>query len=122
MRTRTAIARAASACECVPIQSGQPSTAPQPYHDSLAEVQVAMTIALASARNSFQEVVDTSGRDITCLLKGLSTSSGLGRFLEAWAVVQCGIIATMLSQLIARNDVLAAPAKEIIRSVGELIH
>lgn len=80
-----------------------------------------MTVALAGARNAFREVVETEGNDISCLMKGLSGSDGLGRFLEAWAVVQCGLIATMLSQLIARNDMLAAPAKEFLRVAGELI-
>ena len=81
-------------------------------------VQVAMTIALATARNSFREVVETSGKDITCLLDGLSVNRGLGKFLEVWAVVQCGMIATMISQLIAQTDVLASPVKEVVRVVA----
>lgn len=81
-------------------------------------VQLAMTIALASARNSFREVVETSGKDITCLLDGLSVSHGLGKFFEVWAVVQCGVIATMLSQLVVQTDVLATPVKEVIRVIA----
>ena len=77
-----------------------------------------MTIALATARNSFREVVETSGKDITCLLDGLSVNRGLGKFLEVWAVVQCGMIATMISQLIAQTDVLASPVKEVVRVVA----
>lgn len=77
-----------------------------------------MTIALASARNSFRQVVETSGKDITCLMDGLSVDHGLGKFLEAWAVVQCGIIATMLSQLIVNTDALATPVKEVVRVIA----
>ena len=59
-----------------------------------------MTIALASARNSFREVVETSGKHLTCLLDGLSVHHGLGKFLEMWAVVQCGIIASISTSVI----------------------
>jgi hypothetical protein len=81
-------------------------------------LQVAMTIALASARQSFRKVVESTGKDVTSLLDGLSAEHGLGKFLECWALVQCGVIATMLSQFLVSTDVLATPVKDVVRVIA----
>jgi hypothetical protein len=84
-------------------------------------LQIVMAAALASARDSFSAVVNTEGRDVTHLLEGISEHKGLGRFLETWGVVQCGVIAAMLSQLLFTQPWLEVPAKEAIKIAGELI-
>lgn len=83
--------------------------------------QVVMAAALASARDSFNAVVRTEGRDVTHLLEGLSEHRGLGRFLETWGVVQCGVTAVLLSQLVLSQPWLEVPAKELVKLAGELI-
>lgn len=80
-----------------------------------------MAVALSRARTSFRAVVETEGHDITHLMEGISTSRGLGHFLETWGVVQCGVIAAMLSQLMVAQTWFAVPAKEVIKVAGELI-
>jgi hypothetical protein len=84
-------------------------------------IQVAMSAALAQARNSFRSVTDKQGKDITHLLEGFSEHRGLGHFLETWGIVQCGVIAAMLSQLLLRQDWFEVPAKEVVKVAGELI-
>jgi hypothetical protein len=83
--------------------------------------QVIMAAALASARTSFNAVVSTAGRDVTHLLEGLSERRGLGRFLETWGLVQCGVIAAMLSQLLFEQPWVQVPAKELVKLAGELV-
>jgi hypothetical protein len=84
-------------------------------------MQIAMAAALARARTSFRSVVDTQGKDITHLMEGISPHRGLGHFLESWGVVQCGVIAAMLSQVLLAQDWLEVPAKEVVKVAGQLI-
>ena len=80
-----------------------------------------MAVALSRARTSFRAVLDTEGQDVTHLMEGLCTSRGLGHFLETWGIVQCGVIASMISQLLVTQAWISVPAKEVVRVVGELI-
>jgi hypothetical protein len=80
-----------------------------------------MSVALGKARTSFRSVTDKRGRDITHLLEGMSEHRGLGHFLETWGIVQCGVIAAMLSQLLVAQDWFEVPAKEFVKVAGELI-
>lgn len=80
-----------------------------------------MAVALSRARNSFRDVVDSQGRDISRLLDGVSEHHGLGNFLETWGIVQCGVIAAMLSRLLLAQDWFEVPAKEVVKVAGELI-
>ena len=80
-----------------------------------------MAVALSRARGSFRAVVDTQGRDVTHLLEGLSEHRGLGNFLETWGLVQCGVIAVMVTQLVLAQPWVEVPAKAVVKAVGELV-
>jgi hypothetical protein len=84
-------------------------------------MQVAMAVALSQARGSFREVVETKGSDISHLLEGISEHRGLGHFLETWGIVQCGVIAGLVTQLLLVQPWVEVPAKEVVKVAGELI-
>lgn len=85
--------------------------------------QIVMAAALARARTSFSTVVHSKGSDITHLLEGLCHKKGLALFLETWGVVQCGVIAGMITHFgILQGGVWAEiPAREFIKAAGSLI-
>ena len=84
-----------------------------------------MAVALANAKTCFGAVITKQeGRDVTQILDGLCEHKGLGRFLETWGVVQCSVIAFMLTQftIITPQTWMEIPARETIKLLGELIH
>ena len=83
-----------------------------------------MAAALNNAKDCFSSVVmNDEGRDVTQVLDGMCAHRGLGHFLETWGVVQCGVIAFMLTQcLSAPQHWMEVPARETIKLIGELVH